>query len=54
MQDVIEDIIRWLGWALLKLLTLGRYRGGQPADALAEGSVGFVLIVAVAILVYAS
>ena len=53
MQDVIEDIIRWLGWAALKLLTVGRYRGGQPADTLAEGAIGFGLIVAVAILAYA-
>jgi hypothetical protein len=53
MQTVIEDVIRWLGWAALKLLTLGRYRGGQSADLLAEGAIGFLLIVGVAILVYA-
>jgi hypothetical protein len=50
VQDVLQEIIRWLGWAALKLLTLGRYRGGLPADMLAEGAIGFALIVAVGIM----
>lgn len=51
MQDLIEELIRWLGYVALKLLTLGRYRR-DPSDSLAEGAVGFGVVVAIAVLIY--
>lgn len=51
MQGIIEETIRWIGWAALELLTLGRYKGGQPADTVAEGGLGFAIIAAVAIVI---
>lgn len=53
MQGIIEEIVRWIGWVALKVLTLGRYRGGEASDAVAEGGVGLGLIVASAIVVAA-
>ena len=46
MQQVIEEIIRWLGWSALKLMTFGRYKGGGPSDVVAEGGVGLAIIAA--------
>lgn len=51
MQDVIEAIVHVVGWAALKLVTLGRYRGGQPSDIVAEGGGGLAVIAAVTILI---
>ena len=51
MQAVIEEIVRWLGWSALKLVTLGRYKGGQSTDLVAEGGVGLAIIAAVTILI---
>jgi hypothetical protein len=52
MQDVIEEIIRWLGYGALWLVTLGRYRGGGREDRIAEGAVGLGIIVGSTYLVY--
>ena len=32
MQAIIEELVRGIGWAALKLLTAGRYKGGQFED----------------------
>jgi hypothetical protein len=36
----IYEVPRGFGWAILKLVTLGRYRGSHPADCVTEGVVG--------------
>lgn len=48
MQTIVEGIIEFVprvtGWAVLKLLTLGRYRGFGSDDLLLEGGVGIATI----------
>lgn len=46
MQGVIEDVISALGWGLLKLMTLGAYRGGASSQHV-EGAVGLAAIATV-------
>jgi hypothetical protein len=36
-QGLIETGLQAVGWAVLKGMTLGRYRGFQPEDVLVEG-----------------
>ena len=52
MQDVIEELIRGIGYGVLRLVTWGRYRGGRPTDRLFEGALGLGLILASAFVVY--
>jgi hypothetical protein len=52
VQAVIEEVIRGVGYLALRLVTVGRYRGGEDSR-LAEGAIGFGLVVAVAYLIYA-
>jgi hypothetical protein len=52
MQDVIEELIRWLGCGAFWLVTFGRYRGGRREDRLAEGAVGLGVIVGCAYVLY--
>ena len=52
MQGVIEELIRGVGYVALRLVTLGRYRGGEDSR-LAEGAIGFGLVVVVAYAIYA-
>ena len=51
MQDVIEELIRGIGYVALRLVTFGRYRGGCDSR-LAEGAIGFGLVVVAAYLIY--
>jgi hypothetical protein len=53
MQDVIEELIRGVGYLALRLVTLGRYHGGRAGDRLPEGALGFVLVVALVYAAYA-
>ena len=52
MQHIIEDVVRWLGFGVLWLVTLGRYRGGGHSDRLPEGAVGLAVIVGFAFAVW--
>lgn len=52
VQSVIEELIRGVGYGALRLVTFGRYRGGEDSR-LAEGAIGFGLVVAVAYVFYA-
>ena len=52
MQELIEELIRGLGYVLLRILTFGRYRT-SPDNRLLEGVVGFVLVIAVTCAIYA-
>jgi hypothetical protein len=53
MQDIIEEAIRWLGYASLRLATLGAYRGGTLDDRLPEGAVGLGVVAGLMYLAYA-
>lgn len=50
VQGVIEELIRGVGYVALRLVTAGRFRGGEDGR-LAEGAIGFGLVV-VAYLIY--
>ena len=52
MQILIEESIRLIGYAMLRLVTWGAYKGGTSEDCLREGAFGLVLIVAVTFVVY--
>jgi hypothetical protein len=52
MQEIIEEVVRWIGYAALRLVSLGRYRGGGTADRLSEGAIGLGVIVGLASLTY--
>jgi hypothetical protein len=53
MQDIIEEVIRWIGYAALRAVTLGRYRGGALDDRLPEGAVGLGVLAVLGCLMYA-
>ena len=44
MQILIEELVRWVGYAVLRVVTLGRYTGGTSSDHLLEGALGLALI----------
>lgn len=48
IQAVIETIFdvgfQGIGWAVMKGITFGRYRGFQPEDILFEGTLGFATV----------
>ena len=44
MQDVLEELIRWLGYLTRRLVTFGRYTGGSSGDRLRDGAFGLALI----------
>ena len=52
MQDVIEEVVRWLGWSALKIVSLGRYHGGADQDRLPEGAIGLGIVIAAAYVFY--
>lgn len=52
MQDLIETLVRSIGWLLLKIVTFGRYRNDRASDAVVEAAVGLVSIGAVMWLAY--
>jgi hypothetical protein len=52
MQSIIEELIRGVGYFALRLVTFGRYRSGEDSR-LAEGAIGFGLVIVAAFLIYA-
>ena len=56
LQSLVETIIEYgvqaVGWAVLKGITFGRYRGFQPKDILREGAVGLAAVAAVGYGIY--
>jgi hypothetical protein len=50
--ETILEAPRGVGWAVLKVVTLGRYRGFRDGDVLVEGLLGLVTIAASCFLVY--
>jgi len=44
MQELIGELVRWAGYLVLRIVTLGRYTGGAAGDELPEGAFGLVMI----------
>ena len=44
---VISTGLQAIGWAVLKVVSFGRYRGFQPEDVALEGSLGFATLAVV-------
>lgn len=44
---VIDSGLQTVGWAVMKAVTFGRYRGFQSEDILFEGTLGFATLTAV-------
>ena len=53
VQGLVEEGIRLVGIAALKLITLGRYRS-DPKSVVAEGGFGLLLIAAISWCAYYS
>jgi hypothetical protein len=51
VQDIIEEVIRALGFVVLRILTFGRYSKPDPEHRHVEGAVGLLAIALVAWLV---
>ena len=56
LQTVVEIIIEYgfqsVGWAVLKVVSLGRYKGFTSDDLLSEGALGFMTVLAVGYGIY--
>jgi len=52
MQDIIESVVRFAGWLVLKAVTLGRYRSRGRQDLLVEGGAGLAVIAALVWVAY--
>lgn len=56
IQAAIETLFdvgfQAIGWAVMKTVSFGRYRGFQPEDILFEGTLGFVTFALVCYGVY--
>ena len=47
LEVVIGSSLQAIGWAVLKVVTFGRYRGFQPEDIALEGCLGFATVAVV-------
>ena len=52
MQGIVEELVRLVGYAILRVVSLGRYEGSAHTDRLSEGAVGLGVIVGFAYLIY--
>ncbi len=56
IQAIVEGIIEYglqsVGWAAMKIVTLGRYRGFKSDDMLREGALGLAIVLAVGYTIY--
>ncbi len=44
VESIVEFVPRTIGWAVLKVVTFGRYHGFTDGDRLVEGAVGLLAI----------
>ena len=44
MQELLHELVRWLGYVMLRVVTAGRYTGGTSGDEMREGAFGLALI----------
>jgi hypothetical protein len=54
IEAIVEFVPRATGWAVLKLVTLGRYRGWGRDDLLLEGGIGLATIALLCLVWYIS
>jgi hypothetical protein len=56
IQAIVETIVEYgfqgVGWAVLKVVTLGRYRGFESDDMLREGALGLLTVLAAGYAIY--
>lgn len=52
VEVIIEHGFQALGWAVLKVVTLGRYQGFTPDDMLREGALGLATVLAAGYAIY--
>lgn len=52
VQELIADLIRSIGYVALRLMSLGRYRGGGPHDGVPEAAIGLAIVLIVLYLFY--
>ena len=52
IEGLFELVPQVTGWAVLKTVTLGRYRGHRSDTLLLEGAVGLVAIAAGCVAIY--
>jgi hypothetical protein len=43
---IIDTGLQTVGWGVIKVLSLGRYRGFQPENVALEATVGFITLCA--------
>jgi hypothetical protein len=51
MQEIVGELVRWLGYFGLRLVTIGGYSGGTDNDRLVEGASGLAFIALITYLV---
>jgi hypothetical protein len=51
-ECVIDYGLQGVGWAVLKMVTFGRYRGFRTQDLLVEGSVGVLTLAGITWVAY--
>ena len=44
LEVVVQGGLQAIGWAVLKVVTFGRYRGFKEEDIILEGSLGFATL----------
>ena len=49
---IIDSGLQAVGWAVMKGVSFGRYRGFQPEDVVLEATIGFITLSAVGYGVY--
>ena len=56
IQGIVEVIIEFgfqsVGWAVMKIVTVGRYQGFKPDDMLREGALGLATVLTVSYAIY--
>ncbi len=52
IEVIVEQGFQAVGWAVLKVVTFGRYQGYTREDLLPEGALGFAVVLAVAYAIY--
>jgi hypothetical protein len=53
MQEILDELVRWTGYAALRLVTFGLYRGGGTDEVVLEAAVGIVVVAGLLYLTYA-
>ena len=48
----VEEVVRGIGWTMLKLVTFGRYKSEGSNAVMVEGALGLGLVAAVMWIVY--